>query len=272
RDPDDWYLYTDHIQFETADLFYHQMELSASHIDSILQLWSATVDGSPTPSPFDNHKHLYKTIDQTPLRDIPWSSFKLLYNGERPTEGNIPQWMDATFQISYCNPRAVIHSMLGNPGLKNHMDYVLYHKFNMKTQRWQWQDFMSGDWAWMQADEIAKGPSTHGSTFVPVILGSNKTVESVGTGHTEYWPLYLPTGNVCNHDASSPEFHSFKCKLCHASLTKIISSLQPAMMVLELMWFGDGHYQHILYSLGPYITDYKEQVLLSCIVRGWCGK
>jgi hypothetical protein len=41
-------------------------------------------------------------------------------------------------------------------------------------------------------------PSTHGSTFVPVILGSNKTVVSVATGHTEYWPLYLLIGNVHN--------------------------------------------------------------------------
>ena len=38
-------------------------------------------------------------------------------------------------------------------------------------------------------DEIAKDPSTHGSTFVPVILGSNKMVVSMATGHTEYWPL-----------------------------------------------------------------------------------
>jgi hypothetical protein len=34
--------------------------------------------------------------------------------------------------------------------------------------------------------------------FVPVILGSNKTVVSVATGHTEYWPLYLSIGNVRN--------------------------------------------------------------------------
>ena len=35
--------------------------------------------------------------------------------------------------------------------------------------------------------------------FVPVILGSDKTVVSVATGHTEYWPLYLSIGNVHNH-------------------------------------------------------------------------
>jgi hypothetical protein len=41
--------------------------------------------------------------------------------------------------------------MLSHPGFKDHMDYVLYCKFDVKTQRWQWRDFMSGDWAWMQA-------------------------------------------------------------------------------------------------------------------------
>ncbi len=40
--------------------------------------------------------------------------------------------------------------------------------------------------------------STHGSTFVPVILGSDKTVVSVAMGHMEYWPLYLSIGNVHN--------------------------------------------------------------------------
>jgi hypothetical protein len=44
------------------------------------------------------------------------------------------------------------------------------------------------------------------------------------------------------------------------------------MTVPELVCFGDGHYQQVIYGLGPYITNYKEQVLLACIVRGWCGK
>ena len=69
---------------------------------------------------------------------------------------------------------------------------------------------MSGDWAWNQAvriyflwyksanetqNIIAKDPETHGSMFVPIILGSNKMTVSVATGHVEYWPLY---GLICN--------------------------------------------------------------------------
>ncbi|KAN0133004.1 hypothetical protein V8E53_009177 [Lactarius tabidus] len=190
---------------------------------------------------------MYKTIDKTPLGDIPWSSFTLKYNGARPSD-NVPEWMNASFEVCYCDPRAVIHGILGHPGFKDDMDYVLYHEYDSKTERRHWQDFMSGDWAWMQADKIAKDPLTHGSTFVPVILGSDKTVVSVATGHTEYWPVYLSAGNVRNNlrrahkgalavigflsfpktkkkYASSVEFRKFKHKLFHTSLAKILKLL-----------------------------------------------
>jgi len=46
---------------------------------------------------------------------------------------------------------------------------------------------------------IAADPNTHGSMFVPIILGSDKTTVSVATGHTEYWPVYLSIGNIHNN-------------------------------------------------------------------------
>ena len=39
----------------------------------------------------------------------------------------------------------------------------------------------------------------HGSMFVPIILGSDKTTVSVGTGHSEYYPLYISIGNLHNN-------------------------------------------------------------------------
>ena len=35
---------------------------------------------------------------------------------------------------------------------------------------------------------------------------------------------------------------------------------------------ADGHYRYVIYSLGPYIADYPEQALLTCIVQGWCAQ
>jgi hypothetical protein len=72
--------------------------------------------------------------------------------------------------------------------------------------------------------------------------------------------------------AKTNEFRCFHRQLFHSSLAAILQSLKPGMTVPELLRFGDGHFRRIIYGLGPYIADYKEQVLLSCIVRGWCAK
>ena len=46
---------------------------------------------------------------------------------------------------------------------------------------------------------IAGDSETHGSMFVPVIFGSDKTTVSVATGQIEYWPLYGSVGNIHNN-------------------------------------------------------------------------
>ena len=42
------------------------------------------------------------------------------------------------------------------------------------------------------------------------------------------------------------------------------------MLKPEVQQCPDGHFRHALYALTAYIADYPEQVLLSCIVQGWC--
>ena len=40
----------------------------------------------------------------------------------------------------------------------------------------------------------------------------------------------------------------------------------------DIVCYSDGYYRHTIYGLGPYIADYPEQVLLACIVQGWCPR
>ena len=112
-------------------------------------------------------------------------------------------------------------NMLENPEFAGHFDYTPSQRYDTKGDR-VYEHFMLSDWAWKQAvcdtsiihlsiwgpslmhcfqDIISKDPETHGSMFffVPVILGSNKTIVSVATGHSEYWPLYASIGNICNN-------------------------------------------------------------------------
>jgi len=65
-------------------------------------------------------------------------------------------------------------------------------------------------------------------------------------------------------------FWKFRRQIFHLSLAMILKSLKPGMTEPEVVHCADGHLQHVIYGLGSYIADYPEQVILACIVSGWC--
>ncbi|EIW82031.1 hypothetical protein CONPUDRAFT_152917 [Coniophora puteana RWD-64-598 SS2] len=258
-----------------------------------MDLWGVLLTKHHDHPPFANHTDMYKTIDTIRAGEVPWESFMMSYKGPRPAH-DVPPWMDQTYDVWFCDPQTIIKNMLGNPDFKDSMDYTPYREFDVLGSR-RWEDMFSGDWAWDQVDEIAKDPAAAGCTFVPVILGSDKTTMSVATSHTEYYPLYLSIGNVRNtvrraHQnvvalvgfllipktnqryMSDPDFQHFHRQLYHSSLSCILRSLKSGMTNCEVVRFGDGYFQRVMYGLGAYIADYPEQVLLTCIVQGWCPK
>ena len=146
---------------------------------------------------------------------------------------------------------------------------------------------------------------------VTLLLGSDKITVSVATGQNDYYPLYLSIGNITNRvrrahedgvivigflaipkctftfhlfyhtltttvgereDEKSSAFHNFRRQLFHSSLATILEPIRSAMTTPDVVRCPDGHFRRVIYSLGPYIADYPEQVLLSGIVSGWCPK
>lgn len=210
----DWTPYKDRVEFETAEFLFTRNQMSAKQIDTLLDLWAATLLKHDDAPPFVNHKDMYATIDATPLGDIPWKSVSMRYNGIKPQQ-HVPPWMDATYDVWYRDPLRIVRDMLANPVFDGETEFAPYRDYMTDDKRY-WKNFMSGDWAWNQAvrilnslpqleyaddyikDIIAQNEETHGSTFVPLIIGSDKTTVSVATGHTEYHPLYLSIGNIFN--------------------------------------------------------------------------
>ncbi|KAG1837384.1 hypothetical protein C8R48DRAFT_622854 [Suillus tomentosus] len=294
--PDDWTPYSDRLEFELADYIFAKNQTPAAQIDHLLDIWAASLirGGANTNALFTDHRDVYKTIDSTPLGDVQWQSCSVKYTGEHADDDTAP-WMEDSYDVWFRDPRDVVRNMLANPDYALEMDLQPYREFATETDERQWQDFMSGDWAWNQADKISDDLDTHGSTFVPVILGSDKTTVSVATGQNDYYPLYASIGNVRNNvrrahrnavavigflampkttkqHAKTANFRNFRRQLFHSSLSYILKNLKPAMTKPEIARFGDGHYRRVIYGLGPYIADYEEQVLLACIVKNWCAK
>ncbi|KAG2110059.1 hypothetical protein BD769DRAFT_1674733 [Suillus cothurnatus] len=182
--PDNWTPYKSRVEPPTHS------------IDHLLNIWVASLIQAGSKSTiFSDHRSVYKAIDNTPLGDVKWQSFTVKYSDEIPEEGAAP-WMADSHEVWFRDPCEVICNMLANPDFAVEMDLRPYHEFATENDKRQWKDFMSGDWAYQQADIIAEDTDTHGSTFMPVILGSDKTTVSVATGQNDYYPLYVSIGNA----------------------------------------------------------------------------
>ncbi|THH20301.1 hypothetical protein EUX98_g8604 [Antrodiella citrinella] len=242
---EDWTPYGDRLQFEMAEFLFKREQMAQSNVNWLMEAFAAFGYAFGLPPPFENNTSMHNTIDATPLGDAPWTSFTAQYTGEKPTT-NVPAWMDATYDVWCRDPRTVIRNMLANPDFKDEFDAAPYREYD-KNDKQQFTNLMSGNWAWRQADAIIReNPENAGAMFTPIVLGSDKTTVSVATGQNEYYPLYISLGNVTNNP------------------------LKAGMTTPEVVQCPDGFYRRVIYGLGPYIADYPEQVLASCIVSGWC--
>ncbi|KAI0629516.1 hypothetical protein C8Q77DRAFT_1220222 [Trametes polyzona] len=295
---DNWGPFTNRVAFETADLLYRKEQMSAGNINTLLELWQASMRDGDT-APFKDSVHLYRSIDSIPLGSIGWQSFNAHFPGHDPMLGSVsddedsaePSWMRATFEVWFRDVREIAKAILRSAEFTAAIDYGPYRI--LQDGEREYGDLMSADWAWRQADIISKYDNSEGAAFVPIILGSDKTTVSIATGQNEYYPLYASIGNITNvarrahgggvvlagflaipktrkkHE-NDAGFRKFRRQLFHASLSRILQSLKEHMTSPEVVLCGDGYHRKIVYGLGPYIADYPEQTLLTCVVQGWC--
>ncbi|KAJ6472013.1 hypothetical protein C8R45DRAFT_1164738, partial [Mycena sanguinolenta] len=288
---DDWSPYRDSVQFNMADFLFRKVQMSAKNIDFLLEQWALSLMKHNDLGPFENYKHLYKTIDATKLGDAPWQCFQTepLADGD-----DAPSWARQSYEIWYRDPEVVISNMLDNPDFHGAFDTKPYVHLNSNGKR-RWHDFMSANFAWNHATKIYEDdPTTEGSMYTPLFFGSDKTTVSVATGNVEYHPGYLSIGNIHNsmrrghrngvvpfvflaipkserkYD-KDPEFRKFKRQLYQASLAAVLSTLKPGMTTPVVRRCPDGHFRKAIYDLGPVIADYPEQVMLAGIVQNWCA-
>lgn len=156
NDCTNWGPFCNRLRFEIADILFRRAQMSGSHIDEILQLWTASLlEIDPNASgPFRNHRDLYDTIDHSSLGDNPWMSFSLSYGQELPERaetGPIPAWMTTSTEVWYRDPRRLIHDIIGSPDFQDEIDYAPYHEYIGDRKNHQFHDFFSGDWVWKQA-------------------------------------------------------------------------------------------------------------------------
>ncbi|KAK7054546.1 hypothetical protein VNI00_003744 [Paramarasmius palmivorus] len=294
REGNDWSPWQNGLEFRTANLLYRRMQASASEINNLMEIVSALSEEADTSRLFSDVKDLHSTIDACPNGSVPWEAFSVSYAGPR-IPGKHEPWMDKSFMVYFRNPREVLHRQLSNPDFTGEIETTPYEAYTADNKRY-YQNFMSGNWAMREANTIVNDhPETVGAMLCSTIVGSAKTTVSVATGQNDYYPAYISNGNLTNNarrshrggvdlfmflaipktdrgHKDSAEFRRFRRLLFHESLRMVFEYLRPFMTKPDIVRLPDGYYRRVVYSLGPYIGDYPEQVLLACIVQGWCSR
>jgi hypothetical protein len=119
--------------------------MSASNINFILNLWAASLAVHGAEPPFLSTSQMYKTIDSTPLGDVPWEFVSLQYGGTQP-EDNILLWMKEGYDIWFRDPCALVHNILSNPNFESEFNYVPFQEHTVDGIH-HFCDFMSASWA-----------------------------------------------------------------------------------------------------------------------------
>ncbi len=112
----------------------------------------------------------------------------------------------------------------------------------------------------------------HGSGFI--LIGFLAIAKGTSTPTRSFSPKYVKKIAIAADkiESNSAIFCTFRRQLFHSSLSQILSTLRSGMTKPEVTRCSDGHFHCIIWGLGPYITDYPEQTLLSCIVQYWCPR
>jgi hypothetical protein len=147
--PDDWFPFSSRIEFETAEFLYKRNQMSGGDIDTLFELWGASLAESGGVPPFSNHKDLYNAIDSAKVGDVQWQNFTVHYDGPLPDVAP-PSWMTKNFDVWYRDPHEVIKMMLGNTDFNGEMDNAPFREYDADGDR-RYQNLMSGDWSWQQA-------------------------------------------------------------------------------------------------------------------------
>lgn len=143
--------FDDRSSFGIAEFLYKTEEMSAGNINELLNLLAERYkDEDP---PFADHQDLYSAIDAIKEGDIPWESFSVSYSGDLPDDvSNVAPWKLKQYEVWFRDPLAVIENQIANKTFDGKIDYAPKHVY--RNGKRQYQDFMTGNWAWRQAVSV----------------------------------------------------------------------------------------------------------------------
>ncbi|KAF8244994.1 hypothetical protein K440DRAFT_509457, partial [Wilcoxina mikolae CBS 423.85] len=128
-----------------------------------------------------------------------------------------------------------------------------------------------------------------GSTVVPVILSSDKTMLSTLSGYKSAWSVYLSIGNLSKAKRRSvklngliliglltrcpngPKTHTIKIAYQEYMATMLRPLEEGAKSGIKVLC-ADGGTRHAYPQIASFLADYPEQCKITGVKYGWCPR
>ncbi|KAF8244159.1 hypothetical protein K440DRAFT_559696 [Wilcoxina mikolae CBS 423.85] len=138
----------------------------------------------------------------------------------------------------------------------------------------------TADWWWKTQASFSL--LENGSTVIPVILGSDKTILSTLSGDKSAWPVYLSIGNLSKLNGLIligflPRFpnglktHTIKIAYQESMATMLRPLEEPAKSGIKVLC-ADGRTSHAYPRIASFLADYPEQCNITGVKYGWCPR
>src|SRR6267142_1527941 len=144
----DWTPFNSKVQFKVADLVYHHTEISASNIDTLVEIWAQSLSKYGACTLFESHSEMHCVIDSSALGNIPWQC--LMTDVPDGVTEHSPIWMQMCYEVWYHDPEAVTSSMLANREFNGQFDLHPYIDLD-SSGKCHWCNVMSGNLAWRRS-------------------------------------------------------------------------------------------------------------------------
>ncbi|KZT36497.1 hypothetical protein SISSUDRAFT_989170, partial [Sistotremastrum suecicum HHB10207 ss-3] len=138
---------------------------------------------------FDSARTLLKTVDALPSGPE-WQTFDVQVKGDKLGEKSTP--LVESYELYYRNILECVQDILGDPTLKEHMQFspTKIWSDTTKTNRF-YSEMWTGNWWWETQTRLPNS-----STIVPIIFATDKTNLSLFAGDKVAWPVCMTIGNI----------------------------------------------------------------------------
>jgi hypothetical protein len=134
------------VALEAVELLYKRSQLPLTHVDSLMELWAASLFEHGAEAPFSSAQEMLQLIDGIQANIVPWTSFETTMDAQ----DDVPSFEKDKYTTYMRNPHELIKEMLGQAQFNGHFDDCAYLEYNKAGER-VYQEYMGANHAWSRS-------------------------------------------------------------------------------------------------------------------------